>query len=280
MIRKTTGTSVASLVLCAFLWSSSGILIKLVDWDPFAISGVRSIIGFITMLFFLRRPHFTFSADQLLAALFYSLTMILFVIANKLTSSANAVLLQYTEPVYIILFGRFLLADERSTWIDWFAVIGVLAGMVLFFLDELSLDANTGNILAILSGVSFALTTIFMRRQKNGRPADSFMLSHLLTFAVSIPFIIRAGPPDLRGSMGLVLLGVLQIGIPSFLYGWGVAGVTAVSTALITMIEPVMNPVWVALFVHELPTPRAIAGGVVILLSVAARTVLKMRKIY
>lgn len=283
MIRESKGMAVASLVLCAFLWSSAGILIKLVQWDPFAIAGVRSLIGCLTMLVFIRKPRFTFSLNQVMAALSYSATMILFIFANKMTTSANAVLLQYTEPVFIVILGRWLLADEKTGPGDWLAIVGVFAGMILFFLDDLSFSANMGNILAVISGLTFALTAIFMRRQKDVRSQDSFMLAHILTFAISLPFIFRAGLPS-GGNLdscllGLVLLGVFQMGLPSILYGKGVSGVSAISAGLITMLEPVLNPVWVVLFIGETPSPRAILGGVIILVCVTLRTVFKVKKI-
>jgi drug/metabolite transporter (DMT)-like permease len=275
----TKAGSVASLALCAFLWSTAGILLKLVDWDPFAIAGGRSLVGFLSMWLFVRRPRFTFSRNQILAAFFYSATMFLFILANKMTTSANAVLLQYMEPIFIVILGRYLLRDETATGFDWLIIAGVLGGMVLFFLDDLSLQANLGNLLAILSGVTFALMTIFMRRQKDSSPTESIMLAHLLTVAVAIPFMLRAGPPDARGAAGLLLLGFFQVGLSSLFYGIGVRGVSALGTSLITMIEPVFNPVWVAIFAREYPSPRAAAGGAIILACVAARTVLKARKV-
>jgi drug/metabolite transporter (DMT)-like permease len=279
MNRESKGIAIASLVLCAVLWSSAGILVKLVNWDPFAIAGIRSLVGAVTMLAFIGNPRFTFSFNQIMAAACYSATMILFILANKLTTSANAVLLQYIEPVFIVLFGRFLLEDEKTSVIDWVVIAGVFGGMILLFLDDLSFKANFGNVLAVISGVAFALTTIFMRRQKDGRPTDSFLLAHALTFAISIPFILRSGTPDMTGGLGLLLLGVFQMGIPSVLYGRGVRGVTAISAALITMLEPVLNPVWVAVFVGEYPSSRAIAGGCVIVACVTLRTVFKARKV-
>jgi drug/metabolite transporter (DMT)-like permease len=278
MIRESKGAAVASLILCSLLWSTGGFLVKLVSWDPFAIAGIRSLIGFLTMLIVIRKPRFTFSFDQVMAAIMYSATMILFITANKMTTSANAVLLQYTEPIFIVILGRWLLGDERATLGDWLAIAGVFGGMILFFLDDLSLSGNLGNILAVLSGVTFALTAIFMRRQKDGRPTDSFMLAHIITFAVSIPFIFTSHAPSVTSVTGLVLLGIFQMGLPSLLYGRGVRGVSAISSALITMIEPVMNPVWVAIFIGELPSSRAIAGGCIIVLCVTLRTVLKVRK--
>ncbi len=279
IFRETKGTAIASLILCAFLWSSAGILIKLVSWDPFAIAGVRSLVGFLTMRIFVRKPRFTFSFNQIMAAVSYSATMILFVFANKMTTSANAVLLQYTEPVFIVLLGRFLLKEEKTGLFDWFAIAGVFAGMILFFLDDLSFQANTGNLLAVVSGVTFALTAIFMRRQKDERPVESFMLAHIITFALSLPFIFKAGLPSVTSLSGLVLLGIFQMGIPSILYSRGVAGVSAISTALITMLEPVLNPVWVVFFIGEYPSSRALWGGALILACVTVRTVFKAQKV-
>ncbi len=278
MLRDNRLTATLALALCALLWSSAGFLIKLVEWDAFAIAGARSLIAFFLMLAFVRKPRFDFSANQVLAAVFYSLTMILFVLANKMTTAANAILLQYTEPIYIVLLAPVLLREESTDWVDWLAVLGVLGGMTLFFVGDLDLSANVGNVLALASGLTFALFAIFMRRQKDGRPADSFLLAHLLTFAVSIPFAIRAGLPGPVSLGGIALLGIFQIGLPSILYSVGIRGVTAISAALITMIEPVMNPVWVFLLVGEVPAGTAIAGGVIILATVTARTVLKLRK--
>jgi drug/metabolite transporter (DMT)-like permease len=275
MIRKTKGTAIISLVLCAFLWSSGGILIKLVSWDAFAISGGRSMVGLLTMLLLVGKPKFTFSFDQIMASLMYSATMILFVFANKMTTSANAVLLQYTEPVYIILFSTILLRDEKTSFWDILVIVGVFSGMVLFFLDDLSFTTNIGNFLALLSGITFALTAIFLRRQKKARPIDSFMLAHLITFIVAIPFMIHAGIPSGSSFVGIMLLGFFQMGLPSILFAWGIVGVSALSSALITMLEPILNPVWVAIFIHEYPSPRAMIGGAIIICCVTVRSIFK-----
>jgi drug/metabolite transporter (DMT)-like permease len=280
MLRETRGTAAASLALAALLWSSAGLLIKFISWDPFAIAGARSAVGLITMMVLLGPPRLTLSRDQLLAALCYSATMILFIVANKLTTSANAVLLQYTEPMFVVILGRWLLSDERASPLDWLAIGGVFAGMVLFFFDELSLEANLGNVLAVASGVTFALTAIFMRRQRAGRPHDSFMLAHVITMAVSLPFILRARAPSPAGLTALALLGVFQMGLPSILYSRGIRGVSAISAAIITMLEPALNPLWVGLVLGDIPSSRAIVGGCIILFCVTGRTVLKARKMH
>ncbi len=280
-----------ALFLCALLWSTSGILIKLTDWNALAISGTRSLIAAITMIIALKRIPRLFvrnsdgsinkkqSLDRIIAMLVYAATMILFVFANKLTTSANAILLQYTSVLYVIALGPVFLG-EKNSWIDIVASFGILGGMALLVSDGFTAESfnsvsMAGNALALLSGVCFGLTTIFMRRQKDGHPEDSFTLSHLITFFVAIPSIIEGGVPNAQSMLALVVLGVFQIGIPSILYAMGVTRVTAVSAALITMLEPVMNPVWVFFFWGEAPSVRTVIGGVTILTFLFFRVYIK-----
>ena len=138
------------------LWSFGGLLIKWVDWSPLAISGGRSGIAALVFLAYLRRPRFTWSPVQLGAAVAYSATVITFVVANKLTTAANAILLQYTAPIYAALLGWWFLR-ERVTWRDWLTMGVVSGGMALFFIDKLSLGGMWGNLLAMLSGVTWAM---------------------------------------------------------------------------------------------------------------------------
>ncbi len=284
-----------ALFLCAFLWSTSGILIKLTDWNALAISGTRSLIGALTMIIALKRIPKLFvrdennnidkkqSIDRIIATLVYAATMILFVFANKMTTSANAILLQYTSVLYVIALGPFLLG-EKNSFIDILASFGILGGMALLVSDGFTAESfnsvsMAGNILALLSGVCFGLTTIFMRRQKDGHPEDSFTLSHLLTFLVAIPAIIEGGVPNTQSIGAILILGIFQIGIPSILYSMGVTRVTAISAALITMLEPVMNPVWVFFFWGESPSTRTILGGVTILAFLFFRVYIKNKSI-
>lgn len=278
---------IAAVALCALLWSTSGLFIKLVPWNPLAIAGVRSLLAGLVMLAWLRRPHLTWSRTQLAAALFYAATMITFVIANKLTTSANAVLLQYAAPVYAALIAAPLLG-ERTHWYDWLTIAVTLGGLVLFFLDELSAGGLAGNLVAVGSGVLFAFSMVLLRKQKEGSPLESIMLSQFLTFAASIPFLFSgmpgtggAGPaasgrPALLAWLALAYLGVVQMGLSAILLAYGVRHVTAVQSFLISMIEPIFNPVWVFLLLGEAPTGRALAGGLVILTATSLRSLLPL----
>src|SRR5512140_2645791 len=147
------------LVLAATLWSTAGILIKAISWQPISILAGRSIFSSILLLVYLRRFPTHWTRWKLLAAGSHIMTAFLFITATKLTTSANAIFLQYTAPIYIILLGIWFL-KERPTRVDWGSMVIIFAGMALFFADKLSLNGMSGNILAVLSGVSLAVMTV------------------------------------------------------------------------------------------------------------------------
>ncbi len=274
-----TVVSILSLVFCAFLWSLGGLFIKLVDWTPLGIAGARSLLGGLTILLLIRKPKITFSAPQILAALCNAGTMILFVYANKLTTSANAILLQYGAPLYVAVFAWILL-KERPRWEHWVGLIMILGGMTLFFREKVSPGNSLGNLLAIVSGFTFAFYAIFMRMQKSGSPVESILLSHLLVFLFSLPSILST-PPALSGSgwVSLVVLGIFQIGLSSVLFARGIKGITTIQAMLITTLEPILNPLWVFLFLHEVPTRNALIGGGMIVLAVTFSSIISAYRI-
>lgn len=272
---RTQGGAIAAVALCALLWSSGGLFIKVVSWNPFALAGVRSLIGGLVILVYLRRPRFTWSFAQIAGALCYAACMIGFVSANKLTTAANAILLQYTAPLYAAVFGWIFLKEKASA-LDWATIAVVVGGMALFFMDRLTLGGMQGNIVAIVSGVFFAGAIVAFRAQKKGSSLESILLSHAVTFAVSIPFL-WTGWPSLAGWGGLAFLGVFQIGISSILLSYGMKHVTALQSLLTAVIEPIFNPLWVFLVIGERPGPRALAGGAIILVAVTARSAFSLR---
>ena len=287
-MKKIEG--VPALVLCALLWSSGGILIKLVEWNPFAIAAARSLVaGLFISLLLRRKPFFAVRKSQennpvdaratlnlWLAGICYALTMIFYVLGNKMTTAANTILLEYTSPVYIILFGPLILKEKNKLW-DYISVVVVMAGMILFFSEGLESGNMAGNIIAALSGVSFGFCTMFMRNQDSDRSINSFLLAHLITFLVCVPFVFISGLPSALSCAGLVLLGIFQSGTPSVLYSLGLKKVRALTATFISMIEPLMNPVWVMLFAGEIPSWQCIAGGLMILGCIGVRAVLSHR---
>ncbi len=262
--------AVLMLLAAALLWSSGGLLIKWIEWNPVAIAGMRSLIGAALIgVAFRRELRFAPSFELIGGALAYAGTVVLFVIANKMTTAANTVLLQYTAPVYVILFSPWFLG-ERASRRDWLILLVMMGGMVLFFLDKLTLTGYWGNIIALVDGFCFGWMTLFMRRQKDGSALSSLLLGNLLAGAIGLPFMFQS-MPDLSGWIGLSLLGVLQLGLPYILFALALRHVRAVEGILIPMIEPVLNPVWVFLLLGETPGVWALVGGTIILGAVMFR---------
>ena len=274
-----------ALVICAVLWSTGGIFFKNIELNGLAIAGIRSLIAG-TFMSLATRQRFQFSVRSengrtdrqstlffWIASISYSLTMILFVTANKLTTSANAILLQYTCPIYIILLAPAL-NGEKNRASDYITVLGVMFGIVLFFADGLESGNQLGNILAALSGLSYAISIIFMRRCR-GNSGGAMMLSHLITAVVCLPFVIQSGVPSAKSCFFLLLVGIVTIGIPSILYTIGIKKVRALTSSFITMLEPLLNPVWVIIFAGEVPSIKTILGGILILGFIMIRSVVQ-----
>jgi len=270
--------AIGALVLTTLMWSSSGVLIKLINWNPVAIAGARSAVSALVLLAYLRRPRFTWSASQLLGAFFYAAMMFAFVAANKLTTSANAIFLQYLCPVFVAILGIWMLR-ERPSRADWGIIAAVIGGMALFFIDRISITAQWGNVLAVLAGVFMALFFIFMRRQKDGSSIESILLGHALAAVVAIPFYFIAGPhPELKGWLAILALGAVQVGLSSITFAFAIRHLTALGTSIISLLEPVLNPVWVFVFMRETPSVYALLGGAVILAMVTLRSILAVRR--
>lgn len=256
-------------MLAAVLWSSGGLLIKSVDWHPLAISGARSAIAAVVIRAAFYKSRLTWDSAQITGALAYAGTVALFVTATKLTTAANAIVLQYTAPIYVAILGAWLL-KERATIQDWITIGVVMGGMVLFFLDQMTAGGFIGNLMGIASGFTLALMAVSMRRQKEGAPFGSVFLGNVLTFFIGLPFILSSSPGD-SGWMGIILLGVFQLGLSYVLYSVAIKYVKALEATIITMIEPILNPVWVFLLLGETPGPWSLLGGLVILAALVGR---------
>ena len=266
------------LVAAALCWSLGGLLIKEVatSWPGFAVAGGRGLIAAGFLLATNRGLRFHFSRAQLIGAVSYAAVTVTFCLANTLTTAANAILLQYTAPVWVALFGAWFLG-ERATRADWLTIAVVLGGMTLFFADSLELKHLAGNAIAVVSGVCFAGMAVALRRQKDTSASESIILGNLLAFLVGLPWIVRAPMLSATGWTALLVLGVVQLGVSYWLYARAIKHVTALEAVLIPVIEPILNPVWVLLALHEKPTPLAFAGGAIVLGAVTLRAVVAVR---
>jgi drug/metabolite transporter (DMT)-like permease len=207
----------------------------------------------------------------------YASCTIAFCTATKLTTAANAILLQYTAPVWIALFGAWLLG-ERATRYDWITIAVVLCGMGLFFAEGLEAAHLAGNLIAVLSGVCFAGMTIALRGQKDGSPVESIILGNALAFLIGLPWIARAPALSAAGWLSLGTLGLFQLGASYWFYARAIKHVTALEAVLIPVIEPILNPVWVLLAVGERPAALSLVGGAIVLAAVTLRALHSIRR--
>lgn len=269
--------SVGLLLITALCWSLGGVLMKSVNWPPFAVGGGRGLIAAVFLLLVGGRGlRFTFSPRQLATALAYTGCTVLFAAATKLTTAANAILLQYTAPVWVALFGAWLLG-ERATRADWATIVTVFAGMGIFLYDGLRLHDLAGILIAIASGVCFAAMIVLLRKQRDGSPIESVILGNALGFLIGLPAIWSAPRLAAGGAVALLLLGVVQLGVAYLLYVRAIRHVTALEAVLIPVIEPILNPVWVMLVIGERPGALALVGGVIVVGAVTGRAVASVR---
>lgn len=263
------------LIIAAVLWSTSGIFLKTLNWQPLAVLAGRSLFSSLVFLVYLRRIPQRFTRWQWVAALSSVLTQLLYITAIQMTTAANAIFLQYTAPIYILLLGYWLL-HEKPSKADWVAMLVIFAGLGLFFGDRLSPGGFTGNLLAIISGVTMALMTVAMRAQKDGSPAESFLLANLLGMLLGGYFVFQQ-PWTVANWGSIAYLGIFQIGLAFLLYSLAIKVIPALEATLIGTLEPILNPLWVFLLLGEIPGPLALLGGLVVLGGVVISSIASAR---
>lgn len=269
--------AITLLLITGVIWSTGGFIIKLIPWSPFAIAGLRSGIAFIILYFFAKPKSFSFNYYTKLGAFFYVLMVVCFVFGNKMTSAGNVILIQYAAPIYVALFGFYFL-KEKSSKVDWLALVVIFSGLCFFFLEEISADQLKGKLMAFLSGVGFAGLTICMRKEKNQSPIHSVLIGNFLTFFICSPSYFNGLSSSLESWSLLIFLGIVQLGFSYILYSTAIKYVTALDAIIYPVIEPIINPLLAFLILGELMTGKAIFGGSLVLIGVVGRGVIKSNK--
>jgi drug/metabolite transporter (DMT)-like permease len=265
------------LLAAATLWSLGGVLIKSIDLTPVAIAGGRSLVAAVIMSLALPGIFRKVSWRVVPGAIAYSGTVFLFVVATKLTTAANAIFLQYTAPIYIAMISPWFLR-ERTTWQDWLLVLLALSGVALFFFDQLSFQGLSGVFAALGSGFAFAWLTVLMRGQRDGSPEAVVLLGNAITFLIASPWMFPIPRIEQTGPW-LLILGVVQLTIPYLLYSLAIRHVRALDASIISIIEPILNPIWVMLATSEHPTFWSIVGGSIVLTTSLLRSLLASRNV-
>ena len=258
------------VLAAAVLWSTGGAAIKLCDLSAWQIAGGRSLVAGIFLAVAVRDARARPTPRILAVGVAYAFTVVLFVVATKLGTAANAIFIQDTAPLWVLVLSPWLLR-EVPTRGELAAVPVYAAGLSLFFLDDLSSGQLAGNLVALASGVAFAFSIVGLRALRGRGPA-ALVWGNVIAAAATLPFW-AAGPAPAALDLALVAyLGVFQLGLAYLAFSHGVSGTPAVEASLLILLEPVLNPVWAFLLAGERPGPWAVAGGAVILGATAWRT--------
>ena len=265
--------AILMMAVCACMWSIGGIFIKLVSWSPFLIAGGRSLLAAGVMALFMYKSKIKLNVCKYSVGAGVCLlgVLICFVAANKLTTAANAIILQYTAPIFILIIS-ILFLHHKVHKKEVFTVTITTIGIIFFFFDELSPGNITGNILAILAGLFLGI--MFMIIGFGGGEDDSIRLSgiligHILTALAGIPVGIPMTDSFAAGEfICIIILGIVQLGIPYVLYALASRDCSPLACSLIGMLEPILNPIWVLIFDGETPGFYALIGGLIVVAAV------------
>ena len=268
--------AIVLLLLTALLWSTSGLFVKLLHWDPLSIFSARGIVAGVVFLIWLRRVPLRITPFLAAGAAGYMGAQFLFIFSTRLTTAANAIFLQYTAPIYVIIFGVWFLG-ERPRRIDWITMVVIFAGMMLFFGQGLTFEGFYGNLAAILGGVALAAMIVSTRAQKDSQPAQIFLIGSCLGGLIGLPSVLQE-TWSLTDLAIIAYLGIFQTGLASALYSIAIRQVPALESNLILMLEPVLNPLWVFLVIGESPAPLAFLGGTIVLGAIATRAIIGARR--
>jgi drug/metabolite transporter (DMT)-like permease len=259
------------LLAAAVLWSTAGAAMKLCGLSAWQIAGGRSLIAGLFLLAVLpaarRRP----SARMALAIVGYAATVVLFTVANKLTTAANAIFIQDTAPLWVLVLSPALLG-ERAARAELLAVPVYGLGLALFFVDELSPGQLSGNLVALAAGVAFAFCIVGLRKAGEAESQAALVYGNLLAAVVALPLWPSGPAPRPVDFALLAYLGIFQLGLAYLCFARGIARVPALDASLLVLLEPILNPIWTFLVAGERPGPWALAGGGIILAATAWRT--------
>ncbi|HVE65139.1 MAG TPA: DMT family transporter [Thermoanaerobaculia bacterium] len=255
----------------ALLWSTGGLGIKALDDPPLKVAFFRSAVAAVALLLYFR-PRLPRPTPGFLAAIAsYAACLITFVVATRWTSAANAIFLQYSGVVWVLLFSP-LVVKEPLRGRDAAAIGVALAGMALFFLGRFDSSSRAGDAVALLSGVFFAALVLSLRRERGAGAEAAVAWGNVATAVVLLPFVASDLSLSSRSAGVLLLLGVFQLAGAYILFVRGIDTVTATQASLVGMLEPIANPIWVFLFLGERPGTLSILGGLVVLGAIGWRT--------
>lgn len=268
--RTLKNRSIAMMAVCSLMWSIGGICIKLIPWPAMLISGSRCLIatGVIALYMKVKKIPLRLNKKSLLAGAALAGTLTGFVAANKLTTAANAIVLQFTAPVFIMLLSA-LIYKKRFKKSDYLAVAFTLLGICMCFMDRMSTGSLSGNLIAIGSGFTYGSMYVINGESDPDSRMSGVFFGQFFAVLISIPFFFSAQVETSAVILSAVgLLGAVQLGIPYILLALASNHCPPLLCCLISAIEPLLSPLWVFLGSGELPGAAALVGGLLVVATV------------
>lgn len=264
---------ILAVFLTAILWSSGGLFIKLISLNAMQLSFFRCLIAAVVFAIIFRKKLLVVNGFTFLNAAFYAIVLTTFVIATKTTTAANAIFLQSTAPIYVLIFEP-IINKTKYDKLNIITIVVCFIGMIFFFLGEISPGHLEGNLVALISGITFA--SFFLGMRKNGKEyqQSSIFYGNIFVALICIPFLFDLKPLSFNDIWMVTFLGVFQIAIAYAFFSYGLKRILAVEASIISMFEPVLNPVWVMIGYGEVPSITASIGGAIIIIAIFTRTLL------
>ena len=271
-------TGVLCVFLAAVLYSIGGLCIKVIPWNGISINGGRTAIALVVIGIYLAAIRHPPKVNRwvLFGSLCVFGTNILYAVANKLTTAANTIVLQFTAPIFVIVF-TLLFWKKRPRRLDVAACAVVFGGVLFFFLDSLEMGGGLGNVLALLSGVTYA-GVFLLNDMPDSDAISSVFWGDLLSALTGLPFLLQETEITSTAILSLVVLGVFQVALAYILLTIGLKTTPPVMASLVSGIEPVLNPILVAVFYQEYMGPFALVGAAIVIVGVVGYNILQARQ--
>lgn len=265
-MQNTKGTLM--MLSASFCFSLGGILIKMIPWSPYAINGVRNLIAacVIGLYIFFTRHRMKFNFTVFMGAVCMAGVTTLYTIANKLTTAGNAIVLQYTMPIWIIIL-MFLFFGKKPSRLEVITIGLVLVGILCFFFDSLSTGKILGDFIAVMSGLFYA--GMFMLNQfEKGDALSSMLIGQLLCGVFLSPAVLQETVFTAPVLAAIIILGTVQVGLAYILFSIATKLTDPVTASIINAVEPILNPILVAVFYGEVLGPLSLAGAAIVIGSI------------
>lgn len=281
MLTRLTAhqSGVLAVIIAAVLWSTGGLFIKLLPFGPMVILFYRSVCAALIFGILFRKSIFKINGITMFVSIFYALLMMSFVFSTKMTTAANAIFLQYTAPIYVLLLEPLLFRIQLEKINIWTIIVCFL-GMALFFLGDLEMGNMQGNLIALGSGVLLAGMMLGQRKNDPARHGAAIFWGNAIVVIVGFPAFLESAAPSANEWMMLLFLGFIQMGLGFLFFTFGLKRILAIEGSLLAMLEPILNPVWVFLGYGEMPSKPAMLGALIIITMLTIRTVVVERQKY